>query len=50
VLPYEACRTAADPAAALGAFLDAIYALCVSAAGWDRGALSYVAPKRPAHK
>jgi hypothetical protein len=50
VLPYDAVRTAADPAAELGAFLDAIYALCVSAAGWDRGALSYVAPKRPTHK
>jgi hypothetical protein len=50
VLPYDAVRTAADPAAELNAFLDAIYALCVSAAGWDRGALSYVAPKRPAHK
>ncbi len=49
VLPYDAVRTAADPAAELGAFLDAIYALCVSVAGWDREALSYVAPKRPAH-
>jgi hypothetical protein len=50
VLPYDAVRTGADPAAEIGKFLDAIYALCVSAAGWDRGALSYVTPKRPAHK
>jgi hypothetical protein len=46
VLPYEAVRSAADPAAMLYAFLDAIYALCISAAGWDRAALSYDAPKR----
>ena len=46
VLPYDAVRTSADPAGALGAFLDAIYAACGSAAGWDRTALSYVAPKR----
>lgn len=46
VLPYGAVRTAADPAAELGAFLDAVYALCGSAAGWDRAALSYVPPKR----
>jgi len=50
VLPYDAVRTAADPAAELNAFLDAIYALCGSAAGWDRAALSYVAPKRRAHR
>ncbi len=37
----------ADPAAELRAFLDAIYAQCVSAAGWDRAALSYAAPKLP---
>jgi hypothetical protein len=46
VLPYEAVRTAADPAAALYAFLDSIYALCTTVAGWDRAALSYDAPKR----
>jgi hypothetical protein len=46
VLPYDAVRTAADPAAALCEFLDSIYALCGSAAGWDRAALSYAAPKR----
>ncbi len=47
VLPYDAVRNAADPAAELRAFLDAIYAQCVAAAGWDRAALSYAAPKRP---
>jgi hypothetical protein len=46
VLPYDAVRNAADPAAELTAFLDAIYNACGSAAGWDRAALSYVAPKR----
>ncbi|MBC5798358.1 MAG: hypothetical protein GIW94_00005 [Candidatus Eremiobacteraeota bacterium] len=46
VLPYDAVRHAADPTATLGAFLDAIYAQCIGAAGWDRDALSYVAPKR----
>jgi hypothetical protein len=46
VLPYDAVRHADDPAAALRAFLDAIYAQCVTAAGWDRSALSYLAPAR----
>jgi hypothetical protein len=46
VLPYEAVRASADPAAELRAFLDAIYALCVTAAGWDGPALRYTAPKR----
>jgi len=46
VLPYDAIRNAADPAAAVGEFLDALYAVCGTAAGWDRAALSYVAPKR----
>ncbi len=46
VLPYDAVRHAADPTAELHAFLDALYAQCVAAAGWDRDALSYVAPKR----
>ena len=45
VLPYDTVRFAADPEAELRAFLDATYAQCV-AAGWDRDALSYVAPKR----
>jgi hypothetical protein len=47
VLPYDAVRHAADPAATLRAFLDAMYEQCFAAAGWDRAAFSYVAPKRP---
>jgi hypothetical protein len=46
VLPYDAVRHAAEPERELQAFLDAIYAQCVSAAGWDRAALSYEAPSR----
>ena len=46
VLPYDAVRRAADPERELRTFLDAIYASCVSAAGWDRAALSYDAPAR----
>ena len=46
VLPYEAVRNAADPAAELRTFCDAIYTQCIAAAGWDRDALSYAAPKR----
>jgi hypothetical protein len=45
VLPYQAVREAADPAAELRAFLDAIYEQCFAAAGWERAALSYAAPK-----
>jgi hypothetical protein len=46
VLPYDAVRLAADPAAELRAFLDAIYAHAVTVGGWDRAALSYEAPHR----
>ena len=46
VLPYDTVRAAADPAAALRAFVDTLYALCFSAAGWDRDALTYAAPKK----
>jgi hypothetical protein len=46
VLPYDAIRFAADPAAELRAFLDAIYLHCVTNGGWDREAHSYDAPKR----
>ncbi len=49
VLPYDAVRQAADPAAELHTFLDALYAQCIAAAGWDRAALSYVAPKRSSY-
>jgi hypothetical protein len=46
VLPYDTVRNAADPAAELRAFCDAIYAQCIAAAGWDGDALAYAAPKR----
>jgi hypothetical protein len=49
VLPYEAVRAAPDPAATLLVFIDALYGLCGSAAGWDLDALSYVPPKRIRH-
>ena len=49
VLPYETVRTSSEPAAQLRMFLDAIYALCTTKAGWDRAALSYAAPKRRPH-
>jgi len=44
ILPYEAVRAAADPEAALRAFLDAIYGVCGSAAGWDHAQFTYVPP------
>jgi hypothetical protein len=46
ILPYDLVRAADDPAAMLSAFLDAVYQQCIDAAGWDRDALSYAAPKR----
>ena len=46
VLPYDAVRVADDPEATLRAFLDSIYEVCVSKAGWNRADLSYDAPKR----
>jgi hypothetical protein len=39
VLPYEAVRRAADPDAALRAFIDSTYAAAATLAGWDRPAL-----------
>lgn len=46
ILPYDAVRTAADPDAALFAFLEATYAAAADAAAWDRAALE-CAPGRP---
>ncbi|HEX3466994.1 MAG TPA: DUF5996 family protein [Candidatus Elarobacter sp.] len=46
VLPYDTVRAAADPGTELRAFLDAVYARCISDAGWDRAALSYDAPPK----
>lgn len=39
VLPYDAVRTAADPDAALQAFLHSTYEAAADRADWDRGAL-----------
>ena len=39
VLPYAAVRAAADPAAALGEFLEGTYALAADLGQWDRAAL-----------
>jgi hypothetical protein len=39
VLPYEAVRTAADPEAALMAFLTTTYAAAASLGAWDRTVL-----------
>jgi hypothetical protein len=39
LLPYDAVRTAADPDAALRAFLQSSYAAAAETAGWDRAAL-----------
>jgi hypothetical protein len=39
LLPYDAVRTAADPEAALLAFLQSTYEAAAHAAGWDRTAL-----------
>lgn len=40
VLPYDAVRTAADPARELVGFLDAAYRAGATTAGWDVDALS----------
>jgi hypothetical protein len=45
VLPYATVRATTDPAATLRAFVDSLYALCGSAAGWDLAALSYDRPR-----
>jgi hypothetical protein len=41
LLPYEAVRTAPDPAEALLDFLQSAYEACTGAAGWDRSELDY---------
>jgi hypothetical protein len=41
VLPYDAVRTAADPDAALLAFLQSTYEAVASLADWNRAALEY---------
>ncbi len=49
IVPYEAVRDSSDPPAMLMQFLDAIYARCVSDAGWSASDLSYASPK-PVHR
>ena len=39
ILPYEAVRTAASPAAAIAAFVDSTYDQAATLGGWDRAAL-----------
>jgi hypothetical protein len=39
ILPYEAVRTAASPAAAIAAFVDSTYDRAATLANWDRRAL-----------
>jgi uncharacterized protein DUF5996 len=43
ILPYEAVRTAANPAAEIQAFIDSTYDRAASLAGWDRAALERTA-------
>jgi len=45
-LPYEAVREASDPERELTSFLDAVYAACYTAGGWDRTSLTYAQPVR----
>ena len=46
-MPYDAVRTLKDPAVGINAFVDSIYELCFTAAGWSRDTCVYDAPKRP---
>jgi len=46
MLPYEAVREGSDPERELTSFLDAVYAACYTAGGWDRQSLTYVQPVR----
>ncbi|MGH8163975.1 MAG: DUF5996 family protein [Rhodanobacteraceae bacterium] len=46
VLPYDDVRAAERPDDAVRAFLDSVYEQCFAAAGWNRDALSYDAPRR----
>lgn len=39
ILPYEAVRTAGDPAAAIRAFIDSTYDRAATLGGWDRASL-----------
>ena len=39
ILPYDAVRTALDPAEAIRAFIDSTYDRAATLGGWDRSAL-----------
>jgi uncharacterized protein DUF5996 len=43
ILPYEAVRTALDPAAEIQAFIDSTYERAATLGGWDRAALERAA-------
>lgn len=47
ILPYDAVRTAADPDAALLAFLESTYAAAARLGGWDRATLERRQPFDP---
>jgi hypothetical protein len=44
VLPYEAVRTALDPAHAITRFIETTYEQAATLAGWDRQVLERQAP------
>jgi hypothetical protein len=48
ILPYEAARTAPDPAAELRAFFEDVYEAGAALGGWDRAALERAREDRPA--
>ncbi len=50
VLSYDTVRGSANPSRTLRAFIDSIYALCFTAAGWQRDAYTYDAPPSARHR
>jgi hypothetical protein len=50
MLPYEAVRACPDPRAAILEFLDSVYAVALSNAGWDELDHRYTAPPRMHHR
>ncbi len=45
-MPYDDVRSLEDPGIAISAFIDSVYELCFTAAGWTREACVYSRPKR----
>lgn len=45
-MPYDDVRSLDDPGIGIEAFIDSIYKLCFTSAGWARDACVYEAPKR----